>query len=110
MPDLTLRKTVIAGETAPDDYVVMWNGLRVGRILRVGAVGGGTGWNWGASFPHKPQPPSHRGQADDLDDAKRRFKAVWSAIERDLTEDDIRRAREEEEAIAQRPWNKHKGQ
>ena len=32
---LALRKTVIAGETAPDDYRVIWNGVTIGRILKV---------------------------------------------------------------------------
>jgi hypothetical protein len=30
---LILRLTVIAGETALDDYQVFWNGLPIGRIL-----------------------------------------------------------------------------
>ncbi len=38
---LALRKTVIANEAAPDDYVVIWNGLKIGRVLKVTAVGGG---------------------------------------------------------------------
>jgi hypothetical protein len=29
---LILRRTVIVGEASPDDYLVMRNGLRVGRI------------------------------------------------------------------------------
>jgi hypothetical protein len=31
---------------------------------------------------------------------------VWSAIERELTEEDITRAREEEEMVARRPWKR----
>jgi hypothetical protein len=108
MAELLLRKTVIAGETAADDYVIIWNGITIGRILKVAGVGGGNAWNWGVSFPHKPQLPQHRGQATDLEDAKRRFKVVWSSIERELTEDDVTRAKEEQESFAQRPWNKHK--
>jgi hypothetical protein len=34
MPELFLRPTVIAGETAPDDFEVIWNGLTIGRILK----------------------------------------------------------------------------
>jgi hypothetical protein len=50
--------------------------------------------------------PDHRGLESSLDECKRSFKVVWAAIERTLTEEDIRRAREEEEAIAARPWNR----
>ena len=106
---IALRKTVIAGQTAPDDYLVIWNGLKIGRILKVLAVSGREAWNWGVSFPHKPQLPDHRGQASDLEEAKRRVKVVWSAIEATLTDEDVRRAREEEEDVKQRPWNRHRG-
>jgi hypothetical protein len=51
---------------------VIWNSLTVGRILKVRAVGGYEAWNWGVSFPHRPQLPAHRGQALDLEEAKRR--------------------------------------
>jgi hypothetical protein len=32
--ELRLRPTLIAGETAPEDYQVFWNGLQIGRILK----------------------------------------------------------------------------
>ena len=31
---LSLRPTVIDGETHPDDYQVIWNGIPIGRILK----------------------------------------------------------------------------
>lgn len=108
--DLTLRKTVIAGETAPDDYIVIWNGFTIGRILKVTAVGGRDAWNWGVSFPGKPQLPAHRGQDSSLEECKRRFKVVWSSIEGKLTEADITYAREEKDTIATRPWNRLRGE
>lgn len=105
---LTLRKTVIANETAPDDYVVIWNGITVGRILKVTAVGGGNAWNWGVAFPNRPQLPAHRGQASDLEECKRLFKVIWGSIHRELTEADVEAARADEEAVKQRPWNRHR--
>jgi hypothetical protein len=88
---IIMRATVIAGEKGNDDFVVIWNGITIGRILRVAGVGGSV-WNWGVSFPHWPQLPTHRGQAGDLDECKRRFKFVWSAIHRKLTEADVEAA------------------
>jgi hypothetical protein len=58
---LTLRKTVIAGETAPDDYCVIWNRLTIGRVLKVnGRPDARETWSWGVAFPGKPQLPAHR--------------------------------------------------
>ena len=104
---LALRRTVIAGETAPDDYVVVWNGITIGRILKVSAVGGRDAWNWGVAFPHQPQLPAHRGQASDLNECKRRFTVVWTAIYGALTEADVQAARENQETLKDRPWNKY---
>jgi hypothetical protein len=44
---LTMRSTVIAGEKGKDDYVVIWSGITIGRILKVSAVGGRSAWSWG---------------------------------------------------------------
>jgi hypothetical protein len=44
MPDdLTLRKAVIGGETKPDDFIVIWDELSIGRLLRSISVGGADG-------------------------------------------------------------------
>jgi hypothetical protein len=102
-----MRATVIAGEKGKDDYVVIWNGITIGRVLRVSGVGGRSAWSWGVAFPHRPQLPAHRGQAGDLEECKRRFKVVWSSIHRELTEADVEAARADEEAIKDRPWNKY---
>jgi hypothetical protein len=61
---LSMRRTVIGGETAANDYVVVWDGITIGRVLKVAGVGGRETWNWGVTFPHRP---AHRGQAGDLD-------------------------------------------
>ncbi|MGY3357999.1 hypothetical protein ACVWZK_004662 [Bradyrhizobium sp. GM0.4] len=60
MPDdLTMRRTVIGGETAPDDYEVIWDELSIGRIFR--GVGGIGGWSWSVFLPNVPQRDQHRG-------------------------------------------------
>ncbi len=47
MPDdLSMRRTVIGGEAIPDDYIVIWDELPIGRIFKTIAVGGGDAWSW----------------------------------------------------------------
>ena len=60
---LLLRPTAIGGDTAPDDYQVIWNGMLIGRILKQPGVPlGRPNWFWGVAFPGRPQPSGHRGQ------------------------------------------------
>jgi hypothetical protein len=65
MPDpdaLSLRPTMIGGETHPDDYQVIWNCIPIGRILKQpGVPVGRPNWHWGVAFPGRAQPPGHRG-------------------------------------------------
>ncbi|MBR0871159.1 hypothetical protein JQ633_12375 [Bradyrhizobium tropiciagri] len=104
---LLLRRTVIAGETAPDDYVVIWDGITIGRIHRpAGLPPGRPHVAWGVAFPGKPQPPKHRGHCADLDECKRMVRLVWSAIRPTLTDEDIRTAREYEANSKDRPWKR----
>jgi hypothetical protein len=78
-PDaLILRPTKLGDETYPDDYQVIWRGISIGRIpVQPGVPVGRPNWFWGGSFPGRPQPSSHRGNATDLEECKRRFRAVW---------------------------------
>jgi hypothetical protein len=100
---LHLRPTIIAGEKAPDDYEVYWNGLAIGRILKQpGVPTGRPNWHWGVSLPGRPQLPSHRGHCSDLEDCKRRFKAVWAGIRPRLSAADIDAARRVLEAADRR--------
>jgi siderophore synthetase component len=39
-------------------------------------------------------------------ECRRRFKVVWSAIHRELTEADVEGARTDEQTIKDRPWNR----
>lgn len=87
---LTLRKTIIGGEAAPDDYQVFFGDLAVGRILKQpGVPHGRPNWWWGVNFPGRPQAAGHKGICRDLEECKGRFKMVWAGIERGLTEHDI---------------------
>lgn len=106
MPDdLSLRKTVIGGETAPGDYVVIWEGLTIGRIFRSVAVGGHNAWSWSCALPNVPQRSSHRGRAGSLDAAKTQFRTAWTELQAQISYAQIREARAIE-ADRSRPWHK----
>jgi hypothetical protein len=104
MDNLTLRRTVIGGDTLQDDYQVIWDSIPIGRILRQpGVPPGRPNWSWGVTFPGKPQQPAHRGLCSDLDECKRRFRAVWSGIHAGLSADDIEAGRRVFELSNRRP-------
>ncbi|MCK1402003.1 hypothetical protein IVB45_17630 [Bradyrhizobium sp. 4] len=104
---LSLRKTVIGGQTAPDDWLVIWNGISIGRILRQpGMPSGRPNWSWGVILPNKPQHDWMRGTCSDLEDCKRRFRVAWSALHPKLTDADVEQLRHPREST--RPWNKRK--
>jgi hypothetical protein len=96
---------MIGGETKPDDYSVVWDGLIIGRIHRTAGVGGGDVWSWSAGLSHLPQRPNHRGRAGTLKEAKAAFRTAWGEIEPDLTYDAIKEARRIA-ADRGRPWHR----
>lgn len=100
---------MIAGETAPDDYTVIWDELAIGRILKQpGVPHGRPNWSWGVGFPGKPQLSAHRGIESDLEECKRRFRVAWSGVHAGLSEADVDYARREKASLADRPWNRHR--
>ena len=103
--DLTLRRTVIGGETAPDDYSVIWDGLTIGRIWKTIAVGGGTDWSWSCGLCNVPQRSGQRGRAGSLDEAKAAFRTAWTALQSELSYEEIRAARASQ-ADRSRPWHR----
>jgi hypothetical protein len=75
---LLLRPTAIGGDTAPDDYQVIWNGMPIGRILKQPGVPlGRPNWFWGVVFPGRPQPSGHRGLCTDLEECKPGFGPAY---------------------------------
>ncbi len=104
---LTLRKTVIGGETAPDDYLVIWDGIPIGRILKQpGMPNGRPNWSWGVILPTQPQMDWMRGICSDLDECQRRFKVAWSAVHARLTDADVEQLRQAEQRSQDRPWKR----
>lgn len=105
--DLTMRRTVIAGETAPGDYVVIWDDLCIGRIVKTVSVGGGNDWSWSCSLPNVPQRSGQRGRAGSLDEAKAAFRIAWTTLQSELSYDQIKEARAID-ADRSRPWHKRR--
>lgn len=106
MPDdLFLRPCVIGGETKPDDYSVIWEGLTIGRIYRYAGSGAGERWAWSAGLSHLPQQPRWRGLARSLKEAKAAFRVAWDEIQPDLAYEDLKEARRIE-GDCTRPWHR----
>lgn len=104
---LTLRKTVIGGETAPDDYLVIWDQIPIGRILKQpGVPDRRPNWSWGVIVPTKPQMDWMRGTCSDLEECQRRFKVAWSAVHARMTDDDVEKLRQAEQRSQERPWKR----
>jgi hypothetical protein len=106
---LTMRLTLIGGETRADDYVVIWNGFTIGRIMKQsGLPPGRPSWSWSIIFAHRPQLAWHKGQGRDLEEAKKLFKLAWSAVHRELTPSDLDAEIAEAKSTKDRPWNRHR--
>jgi len=53
---LKLRPMSFDGVVYYDDWLVIWRGLSVGRILKQSGVAwGAPDWYWGINFGHRPQ-------------------------------------------------------
>lgn len=105
--ELFLRPTVIAGETAPGDYLVIWDELPIGRIYKTVAVGGAPTWSWSCALPNVPQPSHRRGRAATLDLAKIDFRRAWQDLQSQISHGEIEKARALD-ADRSRPWHKSK--
>ncbi|EJN10455.1 hypothetical protein PMI42_06231 [Bradyrhizobium sp. YR681] len=105
LTDLFLRKTVIGGDTARGDYLVIWDDLTIGRIFKTVAVGGKDAWQWSCGLPNVPQRSTHRGRAGSLDAAKIDFRAAWTELHAELSHEEIREARAMD-ADRSRPWHR----
>jgi len=103
--DLTLRPTRVGGETAPDDYIVIWDDLSIGRIQKTIDVGGHHAWSWTCFLPNVPQRSHHRGRAGSLEAAKAQFRAAWTELQAEVSYAQIREARAIE-GDRPRPWHK----
>lgn len=91
--DLTMPPTVIGGETPPDDYEVIWDGLSIGRIFRSVGVGGIDGWSWAVILPNVPSAASIAGAPAALTKPRPASEPHGSCTTRSATTRSGRRAR-----------------
>ena len=91
---LTLRVTVINGQRCADDFIVLWRGLTIGRImLASGAPSGRPQWTWSCYLGGRPTRGGENGTGTGFGDCKRQFREAWERIRAGLTDEDITRAR-----------------
>jgi hypothetical protein len=87
---LTIKKTTFDGIAYDDDWLVMWRGLAIGRILKQSGVTMGVpAWFWGINMSGMPQPAHWRGNGTGLADCQRQFKAVWATVRAGLSDAEI---------------------
>src|ERR1700750_2056048 len=88
-PGLILRPTVIAGESVKNDFSVLFEERRVGRIrLPAGRIGIDASWAWVIN-PPLPIPSGCEGSQPDLWRAMVAFRQAWEPFYASLTPDDI---------------------
>ncbi|BCA05865.1 hypothetical protein ACVIWV_001421 [Bradyrhizobium diazoefficiens] len=95
--------SMVGGETKPDDYVVIWDEIPIGRIFKSIAVGGRHGWTWSCFLPNVPQRSHFRGIAPTLASAKADFRSAWDELQSNVSYDQICEARRLG-AAPSRPW------
>jgi hypothetical protein len=87
--ELKLRPTIIGGETSPNDFTVIVEGRRVGRIRQAEErIGHNPGWDWSIN-PPLPIPTWCVGSEDTLDQAKAAFREAWERFYATLTVEDL---------------------
>ena len=88
-PALILRPTVIGGHRLKDDFAVLFEGRRVGRIrLAPGRIGQPSSWEWVIN-PPLPVPSWCAGAEWDLLKARAAFREAWEQFYAGLTPEDI---------------------
>lgn len=88
---LSLRFTVIGGETAEGDFTVMREGRPIGRIRSsFDHVSNKPTWSWNITVP-LPVGAWTRGSSESLSTAKDAFRAAWERFYAGLTPEQIDR-------------------
>lgn len=89
--NLSMRLTVIGGETAEGDYSVFREERIVGRIRATeDHVHNTQVWSWSITVP-LPLAAWCHGSAESLEAAKWAFRSAWDRFYSDLTSDEIAR-------------------
>ena len=88
-PNLILRPTVISGHRLREDFAVLFDGRRVGRIrMAPGRVGQPSIWEWVINLP-MPVPSWCAGSERDFGRAKAALSEAWEQFYTGLTPEDI---------------------
>jgi hypothetical protein len=87
--EFTLRRTVIGGDVLDNDYCVMREGRKIGRIREATErFGFNPSWTWAINSP-LPIPTWGNGSALSLEEAKAAFSEAWERFYATLTPHDI---------------------
>jgi hypothetical protein len=100
---LTLRKMTFDGIPYDDDWLVIWRGLAIGRILKQSGITMGVpNWFWGINMSGMPQPAHWKGNGAGLADCQRQFKAAWARVRAGLSDEEIEAWRQRDAATEKR--------
>ena len=88
---LLLRRAMIGGQTARDDYVVIDAGQVVGRLRRASERAGKV-WMWNVTVN---VPGGGNGAAASLEEAEAAFRPSWFAFKADIGEERLASALQE---------------
>lgn len=100
---LTLRKMTFEGIPYEDDWLVIWRGVAVGRIIKQSGVAyGKPNWFWSITYSGTVKPARGNGVAIDLEDGKAGFKSARAELRARLTDEDIERFRRHEADLERR--------
>lgn len=100
---LTLRKMTFEGTPYDDDWLVIWRGLAVGRILKQSGVAyGKPNWFWSITYSGTVRPARGNGVATDLEDGKAGFRAAWAELRSRLSDEEIERFRRHDADLERR--------
>ena len=86
---IALRVTQFGGRPCVDDFTLIWRGLPIGRIMK---VGGGSRWWWGCNVYDQPSLDGDSGNGIDFNDCNAKFLIAWTRIRAGLTDEDIAKA------------------
>ena len=104
---LSLRKMTFDDIEYDDDWLVIWSGLPIGRILKQSGIAyGKPDWFWSITFQHIRERGRDRGVGANLENCKVAFKAAWLAMRARLTDEDISKARRHDAAVQGRAGSK----
>ncbi len=105
---LAHRKMTFEDIAYDDDWLVIWRGLAVGRISKQSGIAYvKPNWFWTITYSGTLKPARGGGVATDLEYGKAGFKAAWAELRSRLTDDEVERFRQREEATERRgQWPK----